>query len=51
LAKYAIRFISSDEFKNFSPLFNDKEIALIAVSASNLNYYHLSDSLKKDIDI
>jgi len=51
LAKYAVRFISAEKFKNFPPLFNDTEIVKIAVTASNLNYYYISDSLKKDISI
>jgi hypothetical protein len=51
LAKYAIRFIWAEEFKNFKPLFNDKSISLIAVWASHYNYHYLSEDLKKDIDI
>lgn len=51
LAQYAIRYIWSEEFKNFSPLFNNKQTCLIAVWASHFNYHFLDNSLKKDTDI
>lgn len=51
LAKYAVRYISAEKFKNFPPLFNDSEIVKIAVAASSLNYYYISDTLKKDSKI
>jgi hypothetical protein len=51
LAKYVVRYISAERFKNFPPLFNDSEIVKIAVAASSLNYYYISDTLRKDSKI
>ena len=51
LAKYAMRYIWPEEFKNFPPLFNNKQVCLIAVSASSLNYYYLNETLQKDTHI
>lgn len=51
LAKYAMRYIWPEEFKNFSPLFNNKQVCLIAVSVSSFNYYYLKNTLKRDTDI
>jgi hypothetical protein len=46
-----MKYISPEEFKNFSPLFSHKETCLVAVSSSSLNYYYLKNTLKKDTDI